>query len=539
MSSQAAAGGQVPATVGVPGGSAGSASVVPSEAPALFWVAVFTAVVLWWIWPWLARLRGDPTSPALSAKSEQIGGKRLPHAPLTTAAELQAASAAAAAGEEHGHHDVDAIAEAGAGRLAADLSFDLLDEFKATFAASSKHLGEVLVGPPAGEAYTAAITALKKFVDILDRMFLAFGSNEDMAKFSGLREASGSFKRDFGPHRLGQAMRGMLEAAGFERREVEADDGGAGAVWSFPYEDALARLKGLTVRLCLQKSADLQKLRGAGRFLHTNNDAVVPKLDDACFAELVDLYRGRALHNAAQSELRPSIRERNLEADVRIKMNQRRADQGLELLTLHEGLASIARTLADAQRTRTRKDADDLYPRRRIGAEVRAAMAKLPLPPGFTVAHLHWSSTELPRLFGLASTRGGATGKDPDAGDGDTAADIMANEAVGFWAVRQQKDVFWPAATICGVGAALDYTVNKGFAVALLVGFEASEAEDASGELLAGASEGLRRRPKAATDAASARPKVTEPVKFTPSGSHKPRITGFRDLGASKPKGGG
>merc|ERR1719277_27744 len=146
-------------------------------------------------------------------------------------------------------------------------------------------------------------------------------------------------------------------------------------------------------------------------------------------------------------------------------MNQRRADLGLEPITLHEGLAGIARALADAQRTRTRKDADDLYPRRKVGSEVRAALARLPLPPGFTVAHLHWSSTELPRLFGLTSTRGGASGKDADDCDGDTAAEIMANETVGFWAVRQKSDVFWPAATICGVGAALDYTVNKGFAV--------------------------------------------------------------------------
>lgn len=61
----------------------------------------------------------------------------------------------------------------------------------------------------------------------------------------------------------------------------------------------------------------------------------------------------------------------------------------------------------------------DLYPTQAIAEEVRAAVARLPLPPGYSVAHLHWSSTELPRLFGLASTRGGATpGKDVEGGGG-------------------------------------------------------------------------------------------------------------------------
>jgi len=210
-------------------------------------------------------------------------------------------------------------------------------------------------------------------------------------------------------------------------------------------------------------------------------------------------------------------------------MNARREEKGLEPLTLHEALAAIARTLAENQRTRARKDADDLYPTRQIGNEVRAALAKVPLPPGFAVAHLHWSSTELPRLFGLTSTRGAGEAKNRDE-EGDTAADIMANEAISFWATRQLKDVMWPAGAICGVGAALDYTVNKGFVVALLVGYERQGEEDAQ---LYSSSE-LRRRPSAKEK--EKRPPV-EPPKFTPVGSHKPRITGFRDLG--KPRGGG
>jgi len=200
----------------------------------------------------------------------------------------------------------------------------------------------------------------------------------------------------------------------------------------------------------------------------------------------------------------------------------------LEPLALHEALAAIARTLAENQRTRARKDVDDLYPTRQIGNEVRAALAKVPLPPGFAVAHLHWSSTELPRLFGLTSSRGGNETKNRDE-EADTAADIMANEAIGFWTTRQQKDVMWPAGAICGVGAALDYTVNKGFVVALLVGYDRQEEEESA--LLSPVSE-LRRRPNARASEPK-RPAV-EPPKFNPvsgPGAHKSKITGFRDLG--------
>lgn len=473
----------------------------------------------------------------------------MPHAPLAAMGDA-AIVGGAADGEQDtgGEWGPDGVAEAGAGRLASDLGFELLPEFQATFTTTAGHLAAVLTGPPSGEAYTAAISALKKLTEILDRIFLAFGCVEELGRVSGLREASEAFRRDFGAPRLAEAMCGLLRDAGFERREAS---GNAGAVWIFPHEDALARLRALTVRLVLQKSAELQKARGPGRFLHRDNDAVVPRLEDAAFVELVDLYRGRSSSSTSApggaEAPRPSLRERNFEAEVRIKLNQRRAECGFEALSLHEGLAGIARTLAEAQRTRARKDADDIYPTRKIAGEVRAALARVPLPPGFSVAHLHWSSTELPRLFGLASTRGGNIGKDggaasaKDAGDADAAAEILGNEAVGFWAVRQQADVYWPAATICGVGAALDYTVNKGFVVALVVGFETQRSEDAG--LPSSSSSELRRRPSAvggggaASAAAAKRP--GEPVKFTPAGSFKPRITGFRDLHTPKPPGGG
>jgi len=509
---------------------------VPNEAPAFAWVVVVAAVLLWWLWPCIAKLRGDPSEAAFLAPGE-TGGRRLAHAPLAAGQLGEVTSARFQPSADEG----DGVAEAGAGRLESDLDFNLMSEFTGTFSAASEHLKKALDMPPAGEAYTASISALKLLVEILDRLFQSMGSAEDIAKVSKLRESGEAFRRDFGAHRLGESMRGLLQTAGFERHEGEG-----GAVWVFPYEDALARLRGLTVRLCLLKSADLQKLRGPGRFLHVDNLAVVPKLESALFVDLIDLYKGRGKFGG-DAESRPSARERNLEADIRIKLNERRAARQLEPLALHEGLAGICRSLAEAQRTRARKDADDLYPRRRIAGrhpfarpagvtgQVRAALAKLPLPPGFTVAHLHWSSTELPRLFGMGSSRGGASGVGlgTELADGDEAAEIMANEAVGFWSARQTADVFWPAASICGVGAALDYTVNKGFGVALVIGFEAQEGDE---ELTAQLQEGLRRR-------VALKPvdKPKDPaVKFTPAKTLGSRITGFRDLHARpKPPGGG
>ncbi|CAE7525278.1 unnamed protein product, partial [Symbiodinium microadriaticum] len=63
----------------------------------------------------------------------------------------------------------------------------------------------------------------------------------------------------------------------------------------------------------------------------------------------------------------------------------------------------------------------------------------------------------------------------------DQAADILAREAVGFWAARQSQDLSWSGASLCGIGAALDYTVNRGFVVALLIGYEGLSAEASHG----------------------------------------------------------
>mmetsp|Transcript_70061 Transcript_70061/g.152870 ORF Transcript_70061/g.152870 Transcript_70061/m.152870 type:complete len:512 (-) Transcript_70061:317-1852(-) len=493
----------------------------PDEAPSLLWFALVVGVVLWWLWPALQRLQGQDSGPSLLATNNNgagIGpGMRLPHGPAPGEAEVSEVD-----GPGVGSRDV---LEAGTGRLASELPFELLPSFEKLFEDDCKLLRRVLVGPPSGAEYTAAVGCLKRLEEILDRLFQAFGNQTELAKVSKLRESSDTFSQNFGPRVLKGAMQDMLAAAGFERNEDAT-----GSTWIFRFEDPLIRLKGLTVRLVMQKSSELQKLRGPGRFLQKDNESVIPKMEAVLFSELVDLYKGFK-PKVTEDTPKSSLRERNLEADVRIKLNTRRIEKGYDPMALHEGLASISRTLAEAQRTRARQNAADLYPKRQIAEEVRRAVEMLPLPPGFSVAHLHWSSTELPRLFGMANTRGGGsgTGKDADNADGDSAAEIMASECAGFWAARQMGDVFWKSASLIGVGAALDYTVNKGFVVALLVGFEPSDLDD---EAAAALQAGLRRR------AAAEQPKEKKAqpaVRVTPASTFGNRITGFRDINARKP----
>lgn len=136
--------------------------------------------------------------------------------------------------------------------------------------------------------------------------------------------------------------------------------------------------------------------------------------------------------------------------------------------------------VATGQRLRVRTANGDLSAAAAGGAvdaEVRRLLTKLPLPPGFHAAHLHWQSDELPRLFGMASSTGGGRSGTAHGGpnsneSSDKAAELLSTEAVGFWSARQSEDVFWPCAAIIGVGAALDYTINRGFVVTIIAGFE-------------------------------------------------------------------
>jgi len=505
---------------------------MPGEAPPVIWLAMIAAMAIWWLWPWMERLRKQASPAAIPTPAVPYGAPHERDAAVddsTTAGTAQVQNALSAA--------VPAVQDDQQEQVISKIDFDLLGEFRNAFNSAAQHIGNVLNGPPSGKEYTSGVAALHHMSEILDRVFKAFGSPEELAKVTRLREASDAFRRSFGDHRIGESMRGLLQDAGFEPQglfSAEEADGHDGA-WVFNSPSAQTRLRGLTVRLCLLKLTELQRLRGPGRWNQANNSAVVPSLENASFMELVDLY---SEIEGTMFESRPSMRERNLEANIRIAICTRRSEHGLkEPLTLHKGLASVARALADERRVQARQDRNNsvlVQPSAQVASDIQKRLATLPVPPGFSVAHLHWSSTELPRLFGLASTKGGAGGGRESEGT-DEAADILAREAVGFWAARQQADLFWPASTVCGVGAALDYTMNKGFVIVLLLGFEPQlSSGDSSAETES--ISGLFRRPAAARAAkvkSSAGP-APPPRSSLPA---QKRVVGFGDL-PSAPRGG-
>jgi hypothetical protein len=418
------------------------------------------------------------------------------------------------------------------GLVAAPLGFEPVDEFEQVFADVCTLVGQLLDVPPVGAECAAANAAIHKTAAVLDHIFDAWGSPEDLARVSHLRESSATFSRTFGgSHRVGRLARQLLEAAGFElldskaapercaiesewtvigadvaEDEAEQDQAAAhsdsrgavvrSAVWVFRYEEALPRLRAMTVRLCLQRVAELQKLRGTLRWVQDSNTHVVPKPGDGSLAELL------ALCSETRSKLElpvdPSQRERLAEAAVRAKLNERRREAGCSIpLRLHDGLAAAARSLAYSQRKRVR-EGGSVKPARPVDVEVQKLLLRTPLPPGFDVAHLHFTSDELPHIFGLASTKGG------NSDSGCPTAEILAKEAVGFWAAKQVSDLVWPYAAVCGIGVALDYTVNRGFIVALLVGYEGLPPLEEEGGAVATASAEMRQRRAAANAAANA-----------------------------------
>eukprot|EP00927_Polykrikos_kofoidii_P030932 TRINITY_DN26604_c0_g1_i1.p1 TRINITY_DN26604_c0_g1~~TRINITY_DN26604_c0_g1_i1.p1 ORF type:complete len:548 (-),score=87.78 TRINITY_DN26604_c0_g1_i1:202-1803(-) len=481
----------VAATSPPPGGSV--PGVLPSEAPALLWTGLAVVIAVWWLWPWLnrvlwvPRLAPTPKPVAAPIRSETM-------ATVESGSEVLGSDSAIGVVAVQGGALCDGSAlPSASGPVvgeAIDLNFDPPVVFDAVFTKAADLLAEALALPPHGHQYAEATSALHRVTCVLDRLLLAWGSDANLLRVARLREDSDSFSKHFGGPRRGgasraqKAARDLLELAGFERHEA---DGNPCGVWIFRHEDALSRLHVLTVRLCLRKHTDLQRTRGTGRWTQTSNAAVVPQRDDSSLLELFGLYRQEPLASPTEQ---PSLREKNLEVAIRAKLHERRQSIGLDrVICMHEGLAGAARTLAQAQRLRVRAANGDLQACRKvpIDSEVRSILAKLPLPPGFHAAHLHWHSDELPRLFGLASTTGKSSGG--DAGDVDKTADILSKEAVGFWATRQKADVGWPCATVLGVGAALDYTVNRGFVVLLLAGFEGLPAEemdrlDSDGSLL-------------------------------------------------------
>jgi len=141
----------------------------------------------------------------------------------------------------------------------------------------------------------------------------------------------------------------------------------------------------------------------------------------------------------------------------------------VQVFLWHEGLTSIARVAANMQRASSRKNDGD-RPRMlsHLDSEVLALLRKLPLPPGCNVAFLEHVTGDLPHVFGLSST----TGKVGDESGGDKAAEIIANEATSMWKVHQRDCLAWSFTSVCGIGASLDYTINRGFLVVLLAGFD-------------------------------------------------------------------
>jgi len=437
------------------GASGWQPSVVPDEAPTLLWTLVFAAVALWWLWPWLERLAPQPV-PAQTGK------------PLTKQQRLEAqAEAGLPVGEPQ--QSPEKLPDAIQKEPPSMPELKVFDIFEEAFSQSVEIVRELLRTPPQGVEYQIAIGACHSMTNILDRLFKDWGNPEELARVSCLHEGSDTFRRNFGGHRVGQHSRAMLSLAGFERQESVSESASkSSATWVFLAQEPQARIRALTVRLCLQSVSDLQRLRGTLRWVQDSNEAVVPRREDVCPLQLLKLYKSLPYPDAGLTA--PSLRERNVEVAVRMRIMDRRKEKLGEpavALVVHTGLAGAARAMAQAQRSFTRESKTGEI-KALVSTEVAEHLARLPLPPGFEAAHLHFVSDELPSIFGLASTTGGSSG----GGDGDRAAEILANESVGFWAARQVEDLAWPCAALCGIGASLDYTVNRGFIVALLVGFE-------------------------------------------------------------------
>lgn len=440
---------------------------------------IFAILIIWWLKPLLDRLHARSADDGTG-----VSGRRGGRVPERIVAEAERAAAAAAAATACGLPVTAEGQEESALFVAEPLSFDPTAEFSKVFAEAAGLVGEVLDIKPRGSKYTAATSSLHATTEILDRIILSWTSPDKLAASCRLRETAEAFSRNFGRHRGGNPARKLLKLAGFSRARglpsgaddvlVEVDDdekdGGetsAQFYWVFGRRSPHCLFRALTVRVCLEKVKELQRLRGAMRWVQNTNEAVVPRPEKSELSELFHLHRGDRSTALPGGDTR-SIRERCLEGELRLKLNERRSEAVAgPPLALHEGLVSAARRLADSRRVLSRTlDGDTRVPGPRP-AEVAAVLAELPLPPGFVVAHLHFNSDEIPHIFGLAST----TGKG-DASVGQGVAEILAREALGFWAARQEEDLLWPSAVICGVGASLDYTVNRGFAVALLVGYE-------------------------------------------------------------------
>eukprot|EP00392_Amoebophrya_sp_AT5.2_P016642 g16920.t1 len=126
------------------------------------------------------------------------------------------------------------------------------------------------------------------------------------------------------------------------------------------------------------------------------------------------------------------------------------------------------------------------------------------LPPNLKMAHFHWEG-EIPHAFGLQSTQGGSKSSSGSlAGPGrnnaaaatstDVAMRQIALEALPHWTTSDAwHDVLLrncppasprPNVHLLSVGAALDYTNNRGFVCCVVVGEEARKRLTTSGRKL-------------------------------------------------------
>jgi len=444
---------------------------VPAEAPALLWFIVVAALAAWWLWPWLALLSKKKDPP----ETTQSGSKATTlSTPASMAAEVSAVSAEemSVLSEMAWNKAGDAARHVLDGPESGSITFDPASLFKETFSAVAAHVGEVLQGPPKGATYLNAVGALYFFSGVLDKIFQSWGTPE-VSKVSRLRATSAKWQQALGRHPQADVL---LRAAGFQHvRDSEADS--PDDVWFLPLDCPESRLRALAAKLCLVKLEEQQKARGARRWIDECNDSVLPNAEEANLAETTLLYRAVEVPQMEAAfggtPTPPSQREKNVEIGIRSKLNARRSEVGLTQIEKHEGLVNVARAVAHAERTRKRvadrggTSYTALTPNE-LDVEVRKLLSPLLLPPGVSLAHLHFTSEELPRIFGLASTTG-AHGKDDVQ---DEAAERIAVEAFEHWKVRQAVDVEWPSAVVCGVGTALDYTLDRGFVCMLLVGYE-------------------------------------------------------------------
>eukprot|EP00439_Symbiodinium_sp_Y106_P023186 s3748_g2.t2 len=170
--------------------------------------------------------------------------------------------------------------------LRPDLGFDPLTVFRESYAQACGLMEKVLEVPPLGEQFTAAVTGLHAIGNILDRLFQAWAT-DDLGRLSQMREDSEGFAKSFGGR--DNPLQSLLAHAGFERRDMDGTSGKPGAVWVLDHTNPSLRLRALTVRLCLRRFAELQRLRGTHRWAQSSNAAVVPKPDeDWCSGHYVE-----------------------------------------------------------------------------------------------------------------------------------------------------------------------------------------------------------------------------------------------------------